>query len=395
MNEIFEYHQSETLEQSYPLHKHVVAVRSNASYANIVIIEPVQQRDFPQFRSRCSKGTFVILHGWTSHAERWPVGFVRGLAERGHRVILPTYADTFQTIQTAASDLANIFADTEIYRCNHTSSLPKVSVLGHSMGGMIAQELISYTASHPHLPFVLRNVILCGTGPPLSAHIRNGPLPHIFLKGCADITSNMMAMMDSTIKSLIKYTNAPDRKAGAQVDKTLHAFHSSFHALQQMFSGSSKEWIRTKLSGIPADSADLKAKLARCDKNLVSCASGVNTIVRDLRKLRAIIEWMCHTPESDLVRSKIEARIRRSRMTCACMSGMIDEGARDDYLPPNVLIVMAAQDPVFPPYYASLLKDNIGRNAHIGTVIFENDNHCMLRTFASPELLRTVETALR
>jgi 3-oxoadipate enol-lactonase len=108
----------------------------------------------------------LLLNGWTASGLVWPAGWLREF-ERERRVIRvdnrgcgwSRTAPMPCTIADMADDAADVL---------RTNRITRASVLGLSMGGMIAQEL---ALRHPDL---VERLVLVGTRPPSPAHL---PLP--------------------------------------------------------------------------------------------------------------------------------------------------------------------------------------------------------------------------
>ena len=100
----------------------------------------------------------VLINGWSASCKTWPSAWVRELAQT-HRVICPDnrgsgwsrFADTPFTLADLADDVAAVLDAEEVRTA---------TVLGISMGGMIAQEL---ALRHPER---VERLILVGTRAP-------------------------------------------------------------------------------------------------------------------------------------------------------------------------------------------------------------------------------------
>jgi pimeloyl-ACP methyl ester carboxylesterase len=118
------------------------------------------------WRAGGSGPALLLVNGWTASGLAWPRAWVREL-ERDHRVIRPDnrgtgysrYAAVPFTIRDLAEDLVDVLDDAGVERA---------TVLGLSMGGMIAQELAI------RAPERVEGLVLAGTRPPGPAH---GPRP--------------------------------------------------------------------------------------------------------------------------------------------------------------------------------------------------------------------------
>ena len=81
---------------------------------------------------------FLLLHGLGRHSKsmKKPEKFLR---DHGHAAYALNYPSTFQTIESHADDLEQLLTDLE--------GVTSVSFIGHSLGGLIARELLSRTNS--------------------------------------------------------------------------------------------------------------------------------------------------------------------------------------------------------------------------------------------------------
>ena len=112
----------------------------------------------------------MLINGWSASCKTWPSAWVRELAQT-HRVICPDnrgsgwsrFADTPFTLADLADDVADVL-DAEDVRT--------ATVLGISMGGMIAQEL---ALRHPER---VERLILVGTRAPAPEFVERPGLGH-------------------------------------------------------------------------------------------------------------------------------------------------------------------------------------------------------------------------
>ena len=100
----------------------------------------------------------VLINGWTASGLAWPAGWVREL-QQTYRVVRPDnrgtgysrFADVPFTVGDMAEDIVDVLDD---------AGAERASVLGLSMGGMIAQELAI------RAPERVEALVLAGTRPP-------------------------------------------------------------------------------------------------------------------------------------------------------------------------------------------------------------------------------------
>ena len=111
--------------------------------------------------------TIVMINGWTASGLMWPESLVQRL-ERDARVIRIDNRGTGWSRSApegyGIGDLANDVAD--VLKATHVK---KATIVGLSMGGMIAQE---FAARRPEL---VESVFLLGTRPPTPAHLPGNP----------------------------------------------------------------------------------------------------------------------------------------------------------------------------------------------------------------------------
>jgi 3-oxoadipate enol-lactonase len=128
----------------------------------------VAGRRLPVFWHEAGKGAPVLLlNGWTASGLLWPRGWLQRL-EAGHRVVRIDNRGTGWSRTAAAPFTIGDMADDAAAVLRATGAGP-ATVLGLSMGGMIAQEL---AIRHPGL---VRRLVLVGTRPPAPAHVPAAP----------------------------------------------------------------------------------------------------------------------------------------------------------------------------------------------------------------------------
>jgi len=174
-------------------------------------------------------GVALLFHGYTSHSERWAPELLKQLNELGLRVVLPTYGEEFPSIRQVAEEAI----DAAQAAAPHEGA-PLV-ILGHSMGGMLAQEAVyeslrrrdawlseqrsrhrpqSPTTS---VPMPLAAAILAGTGAPAALALKREPQltataiegPHRALLSMAERLENMVIKLRDTTR----YAEATRRRA--------------------------------------------------------------------------------------------------------------------------------------------------------------------------------------
>lgn len=392
------------------------SVIKNATFADVAIFDP------PWFTTKyawtlapaspprdhrclpCARGVVVLLHGWASHAERWPPVLLSYLTELGYRVLAPTYADTFVSIAQAARDLEGVICLAEDRaalcnpRCAAASAYPCVHVIGHSMGGMIAQAFIAHTASSTKCwrggRVKLCSVTLCGTSAPVSQSIYGDEsLPDDVARASRVICENALRTVDRVLSSLREYVSRPDLGRDEHVDKVLSAFHGTIDSLRA-FSKGELSVLLEFARDVPETSAKMRAALVGDENSrapLVSRTMHVNTAIRNVAQMRAILQWMCSTCDEDLVRHRVGARIWQER-------AQADAGptrSECEYVPPHVTVILSRNDRLFPPQHAQLITNHLGPHVRTSSYTVAGEDHSMRGLFASREFLRTLTRTLR
>lgn len=117
----------------------------------------------------------LLLNGWTASGLAWPEGWVRALEERFRVIRVDNRGTGWSRSARAPYTLADLADDArDVLRA---CDVEGATVLGISMGGMIAQEL---AMRHPT---VVQRLILVATAPPIPAQLVPEPGP--FLAGLA------------------------------------------------------------------------------------------------------------------------------------------------------------------------------------------------------------------
>jgi len=98
----------------------------------------------------------IALNHLSANLDNWNPMMIDGLAEK-HRVITFDYKGVGQTSGKVPLSIKQMAIDTILFIS--ALDLKKVVLLGFSMGGMVAQELLSMK------PEIVEKVILAGTGP--------------------------------------------------------------------------------------------------------------------------------------------------------------------------------------------------------------------------------------
>jgi len=120
------------------------------------------------FGSRIEK-VVLLLHGYNSHAERWPDTFVAKLLSLKCRVVLVTYSDAFDSVCGAAWDVVHACLDAAKDALGQESGAPHQegravmpwAIVGHSMGAMIAYEMVHLVHTGTHKPLCRPFSVTC------------------------------------------------------------------------------------------------------------------------------------------------------------------------------------------------------------------------------------------
>jgi pimeloyl-ACP methyl ester carboxylesterase len=105
--------------------------------------------------------TVVLVNGWTASGLLWPAAFVEQLEGSFDVVRVDNRGSGYSRTSPAPFTLAHLADD--VRDVLHAIGARSATVVGLSMGGMIAQEL---AIRHPE---VVRRLVLCGTRPPAPA----------------------------------------------------------------------------------------------------------------------------------------------------------------------------------------------------------------------------------
>lgn len=107
--------------------------------------------------------SLLLINGWTASGLLWPSGWLRRLEQRFRVIRVDNRGTVWSRTATTPFSIADMADDARAVL--GVCQVENATVLGLSMGGMIAQEL---AIRHPG---VVRELILVGTRPPTPAQI--------------------------------------------------------------------------------------------------------------------------------------------------------------------------------------------------------------------------------
>lgn len=205
---------------------------------SVDVIDPGDAWISPDAANVTVVGAALLLHGYTSHSERWAPELLKQLNEIGLRVVLPTYGEDFPSIRKVAKEALDAAHAAAPY-----AGSPLV-IIGHSMGGMLAQEAVSEAlhrrdawlgkghpdgASPPRReqqespamdpPMPLAAAVLAGTGAPAALALRREPhLTEVAIEGPHKALLSVAEKLEDMVLKLRdanRYANAAHRDAAA------------------------------------------------------------------------------------------------------------------------------------------------------------------------------------
>jgi 3-oxoadipate enol-lactonase len=131
-------------------------------------VDPLRRREPRVFWHEAGEGPAVLLlNGWTASGLLWPGQWLRRLEERSRVLRIDNRGAGWSRTAPAPFTIGDM-ADDAASVLRATGAAP-ATVVGMSMGGMIAQEL---AVRHPSL---VERLVLVATRPPAPAHIPAAP----------------------------------------------------------------------------------------------------------------------------------------------------------------------------------------------------------------------------
>lgn len=385
------------LARSDVLQTHSVNRRYGNHIADAAFIDPPQE--FLPVRK-----VVVLLHGYNTHGESWSPVFVSRLLRSHCRVVIPTYNHTFESIVGAAGDVIDMSCDAVSNLLG--PSVVKYVVVGHSMGGMIAQEVAYELESGqrclPQQRARLCGVVLCATSVPArmwsgSRRSRTQALQQ-FQTGYSERQQALLQLVEPAVTSIahnvVRSAGADPGGVGVddEVRRTITQFLQSVHAV--IATGKMLACMHAKhgqqhpfahwLMSTP--SAQSRSLLSECERTvprtfdellertrverqhagapLRSTAVGVHERVRNVAQLSAVLGWLNGTACNHVVAQALTSP-----------SGVL---ARTR---PMYLLVFGGRDTLFPPHHMKHVADSIGEGASVTCVMCPRASHNMTKVF--------------
>lgn len=351
--------------------------------------------------ARCGgiRKVVLLLHGYNTHAESWSPVFIGMLVRIGCRVVMPSYSDKFLTIAGAARDAAAVLED-----AMRGAPGACAVVVGHSMGGMIAQELAYLSESGPHSGVPLAGVVLAGTSTPVFLNPEScsalGVDADAFVSGYNPAQKSSMRALEPGLTRVLTEVirSAQALSSGDACDDTCRRYKQlpgeittllqSVHAMIRTAKLLGTMYVRTSSaeSARPQRMQHAESELAILDQceqllpksfddlvrstskerrhsptPLWSTAIGVNEHVRNCAQMRAVLKWMSGSDENHIVRHSLLHGRGRAR--------------------PQFALVCGGRDVVFPPEHMHHLHASIGPGATVSCIMCPRATHTMTRVF--------------
>lgn len=191
------------------------ARRNGARILNFPELLPATRSDFGQPK------TVLFIHGFTADA-RYMASLMRQFAGAGYKCLVYEYPSD-RGIDVAADTLLGLL---RAYDTHGLVSKEKLSLVGHSMGGLVARAFVSLSSGSPFV----RKVVTLGT--PHGGTLKSGALLRLFLgwgEHVSGLNPNAFSVKSRSALQLIESDGSPsylERLRSSEVSALGVSFHS-------------------------------------------------------------------------------------------------------------------------------------------------------------------------
>lgn len=396
------------LAQEHVLTRYSVRCAYPPHIADVAYIDPP---DFMGCDACYVNKVVVLLHGYGSHGEGWSTDFIAALLSAGCRVVIPTYSDAFESIVGASANVLQVCKDAVAIRVregNTETKTPKVIVVGHSMGGMIAQEM-AYVVESRRCPqeVNIHGFLLIATSIPVFSTVHGENFPSAYSDAQKITTKTLQPASAALIgRILASARRAYSEKQGAchgtpcetltprdrQVEADTTALLTSVHEVLndarvlctlpfKVAIGTAKDEASTHANLrrdaiasidamqqlLPHSFKELLAetKVERLYRNmrLHSSVLSQHAHVRNIAQFNAVMSWANASHTNHFVRDALPLRVGSPARSV------------------KYATVFGANDPLFPPRHMEPLVYSLGRDAPVSTYVCPHSNHSMAKIF--------------
>ena len=311
---------------------------------------------------RHRRGVALLLHGITVFAEKWAPQLVAALNGIGLDVAIPTYGDRCASLPVLASALVDA-VEPEVDRDT------RVVVIGHSMGGMIAQEAALEIARRQWL---LAAVVLAGTGAPYARCLMdNASLTRAAWGVWPDFCMCIRNHLNKIVHALLHDKDGSVDKIIAVIDQmfseTALDLDTTPAPLRQIMTG-----LRTspclRLRGIQS-TYNQKCKGTRHE------ALGLDKFQRDVLHAKAVLDWL--TNENSMRLDDMETKCILQNMNSLAPAIVLLNGTRDALFPMPHQDLLATFAPSQSTVYR-LTTDSVGSGHALRALLDEDAGVCSL-----------------